>query len=174
MSSAYAAPVEGIETMFCIACGAPVTSGISYCNRCGVSLKERDEPTTPASTPFVAAIATTALVGMGIMLGGIVTLRAGAAMPIDFIGIFMILTFIIILFTEILLVRQLSKLTKSNTSKLSRHENRGLPAAQQYIQPEQIPFAPARALAEPVASVTENTTRTLDYARTESGNFQSK
>ena len=112
---------------------------------------------------------------MGIMLGGSMTLKREADMPVDFIGFFLLFTFIITIITEILLVRQMSRLTGREEPKLSRRERAALNAAQQqFVAPAQMAFGPGRALAEPGSSVTENTTRTLEYSANEPGSYQSK
>src|SRR5687768_13246290 len=99
--------------MFCIACGTPLAPGLSYCNRCGTSLKERSESKALPITAFLTAITLIGLIGLGIMLGGAMTLRREANLPEELIGFFMLFTFLTVIVTEVLLVRQLSKLTNS-------------------------------------------------------------
>jgi hypothetical protein len=160
--------------MYCAACGAPLTPGISYCNRCGSSVKERTESKPSSPLPFLAAITLIGVIGMGIMLGGSMALKKEADMPVDFIGFFVLFTFIITMVTEILLVRQMSRLTGRHEPKLSRRERAALKAAQHFVPPAQMAFGPGRSLAEPGSSVTENTTRTLEYSPTEPGTYKSK
>jgi len=145
--------------MFCSACGTQIAPGLSFCNRCGFSLKERTEVKTSPIAAFLTAITLIAVIGLGIMLGGPLTLRKDANFGEEFIGMFMFFTFIIVAMTEFLLVRQLSKLT-------AQPKQRELPPAQPVV-PHELASAPARALAEPIPSVTENTTRTLEYSRQE-------
>jgi hypothetical protein len=72
----------------------------------------------------------------------------------------MLFTFLIVLITELLLVRQLSRLTSANQAKaIDAPQPVGMLGEFQPPQP--------RTLADPVASVTENTTRTLEYSRNE-------
>src|SRR2546422_3831933 len=146
--------------MYCAACGTPLAPGLSYCNRCGMSLKERSESKTGAITAFLIAITLIGIVGLGIMLGGALTLKTDAGMGEDLVGIFMLMTFFIVALTEFLLVRQLSRLTGSVGSKAKE-----LPQ-HQVTQGEFRPAQP-RTLPEPLPSVTENTTRTLEYSRDE-------
>ena len=72
----------------------------------------------------------------------------------------MLFTFLIVAITEILLVKQLSRLTSSGERKVIQLPQ---PAA----MPSEFHQAQPRTLAEPMQSVTENTTRTLDYSRPE-------
>ena len=145
--------------MFCPNCGTPRTQGLSYCNRCGVDLRERKESSpTGAIGAVLTAITILGIVGLGIMLGGALVLRKEAGLSQELIGVFMLFTFLIVAMTEFMLVRNLSKLT-------STQENKKYFPAPPPMNDMRLP--PARSLGEPVPSVTENTTRTLDYVRRE-------
>jgi hypothetical protein len=146
--------------MFCSNCGTPRTQGLSYCNRCGADLRERKESSnTGAIGAILTAITLLGIIGLGIMLGGALVLRKDAGLNQELIGVFMLFTFLIVSVTEFMLVRNLSKLTSSSTEH------------QKYFPPSppinEMRLPPARNLGEPVPSVTENTTHTLDYARRE-------
>jgi len=147
--------------MFCPNCGMPRTQGLSYCNRCGADFRDRKESShTIAISALLTAITAIGLIGLGIMIGGSLTLRREAGLSQELIGVFMLLTFLVISFTEFMLIRNFSKLISSTT------ENKNyFPAAPPMHQDMRLP--PARNLGEPVPSVTENTTHTLDYARRE-------
>ena len=143
--------------MYCANCGTPLTQGLSYCNRCGTSLKERKETNTAAISAFLTAITLLGVGGLGIMLAGALMLRRGANLSQELIGFFMLFTFLIVSVTEFMLVRNLSKLTGS------RENPKYLPQP----MPHDLRLLQATPLGEPVPSVTENTTRTLEYARRE-------
>lgn len=145
--------------MYCAACGSPLATGLSYCNRCGANLKDRTESHTGSIAAFLTAITLIGLIGMGILLGGIVTLTRDAHVGEPIVGFFMLFIFLIIAITEILLVRQLSRLTSSRELKVIEPPPQ---AAMAEFRPVQ-----ARTLAEPMPSVTENTTRTLEYSQNE-------
>ena len=146
--------------MYCVNCGSPVTSSLSYCNRCGNSLKEKTESSkTGPISAFLTAITLIAICGLGVMLGGTIVLRS-LGMPVDFIAFFMLQTFLIVALTEVMLIRSLSRLT---SSKESRHQ---FTPAQQ--PPLELHSPAASTFTEPVSSVTDNTTRTLEYARRDS------
>jgi hypothetical protein len=142
--------------MYCANCGTQLVQGLSYCNRCGFSLRERAESHTVPVTAFLTAITVLGVIGLGIMLGGAIALRKEANLPPDLIGIFMLFTFLIVTFTEIMLVRNLSKLLPS---KESRTRSLPPPVTNDLRLPQH------SSLGEPVPSVTENTTRTLEYER---------
>jgi hypothetical protein len=89
------------------------------------------------------------------MLGGALVLKSEAGFNQDFIAVFMFLTFLITGTTEIMLIRQLSRITSGRESK------------DRVFQPTVTPHELREAPGEPVNSVTENTTRTLEYSRRE-------
>jgi hypothetical protein len=144
--------------MYCANCGTPLVQGLSYCNRCGVSLRERTEVSTGSITAFLTAITLLGVVGLGIMIAGPLVLRRGALLSQELIGVFMLFTFLLTGITEFMLIRNLSKLFPPKEEKLRAFAP---PVAQDLRLPQ------ASTLGEPVpvGSVIENTTRTLDYAR---------
>ena len=146
--------------MYCATCGTPLAPGLSYCNRCGANLKERSEFHTGSIAAFLTAITLIGVIGMGIMLGGMVTLTREAHLGEPIVGFYMLFTFLIVAITEILLVRQLSRLTSSSERKV-------IDIPQPSVMPSELRAAQPRTLAEPMQSVTENTTRTLEYSGNE-------
>ena len=146
--------------MYCVSCGTLITQGLSYCNRCGANLRENKETKTGAISAVLTAIVLIGVIGMGIMLGGALALRSEAGFPFELVGVFMLFTFLIVAMTEFMLMKNLSKLTGSSTE-----QTRYLPAP--HVAPPDLRLPQANPLGEPVPSVTENTTRTLEYARRE-------
>lgn len=151
--------------MYCANCGMQLVQGLSYCNRCGFSLRERTESIKPPIAPitaFLTAITVIGICGLGIMLGGAIALRTEAGISQELIGVFMLFTFLLISTTEFMLIRNLSKLMSAKES-----QGRSLPPPVQ----QDLRLPQASSLGEPVPSVTENTTRTLEYARREQQNY---
>ncbi len=146
--------------MYCAACGTPLTPGLSYCNRCGASLKGRSESKSNSIPAFLTAITLIGVSGLGIMLGGAIKLTREAGIDPQLVGFFMLFTFIIVIVTEVLLLKQLSRLTAPAEQKFEPQ--------QQFAPPPDVRSLPARAAGEPIPSVTENTTRTLEYSRDQS------
>jgi len=143
--------------MYCANCGTPRTQGLSYCNRCGADLREHVEVSnTKAIAAFLTAITLLGVGGLGIMLAGALVLRKGAGLSQELIGVFMLFTFLIVSMTEIMLIRNLSKLSGSSERKNS------FPAPSPTQHDLRLPQG--TPLGEPVGSVTDNTTRTLEYA----------
>src|SRR5689334_4555097 len=147
--------------MYCANCGTPLTQGLSYCNRCGANLKERPEVSTGTISAFLTAITLIGIGGLALMFGGALVLRRGANLSQELIGFFMLFTFMIVGMTEIMLVRNLSKLTSAHEK-----ENRNYFPASPPI-PQDLRLTQGMPIGEPVSSVTENTTRTLEYIRRE-------
>ena len=145
--------------MYCSTCAAPIAPGLSFCNRCGANLKERTVSSNvgPISA-FLTAITILGVVGLGIMLGGALVLRKEANLPEELIGFFMLFVFLIVGPIEFMLIRQLSRLTGAV-------DRRALAPPQQAFH--ELRPANVNNLAEPLPSVTENTTRTLEYSRRE-------
>jgi len=143
--------------MYCANCGTPRTQDLSYCNRCGTDLRERVESTnTKAIAAFLTSITTIGIGGLAIMLLGALVMRKGANLSQELIGFFMLFAFLIVSITEILLFRNLSKLSASPERKKSFP----VPPPTQH----DLRLPQGTPLGEPVGSVTENTTRTLEYA----------
>ena len=148
--------------MYCSNCGTPRTSEVSYCNRCGTDLRERKETgNTAVITAILTAVTTLGIAGLAIMLGGALVLRKKAGLDQELIGVFMMFTFLIVGVTEFMLVKNLSKLTGGNESK------KYLPPPVSTVPTNELRLPAAGNLGEPVPSVTENTTRTLEYVRRE-------
>lgn len=143
--------------MYCSTCGTQMAPGLSFCNRCGASLKEKSESRNTSNiSAYLTAV--TVLGGIGIVMM-FVALKKGAQLDQALVGIFMLFTFLMVSTIEVMLLRQLSKLVAS------RDEQRALSPPQQPVH--ELRPANAASFAEPMASVTDNTTRTLEYARRE-------
>jgi hypothetical protein len=100
-----------------------------------------------------------ALASMGLLLGGPIALKREGGFDEELIVLFMFLTFLICAFSEIFLYRQLGRLTNAKREPMALPSPAVMQAEFRAPQP--------LSLAEPAASVTENTTRTLEYSREE-------
>ena len=146
--------------MYCVSCGSQLAPGLSYCNRCGVNLRERPDANSTVITAFLTAITILGGAGLAIMLFGAVILRRKAQLDTELIGIFMTFTFLLVSFIEFMLIRNLSKFITPQESKMRSFPP---PVTNELRLPQH------SSLGEPVPSVTENTTRTLEYATREHG-----
>ena len=150
--------------MYCAHCATPLAPGLSFCNRCGASLKERETPRGSAVSKLLTAVVLVAIFGLAIMFVGPIVLKKGGDIDGDPLIIFIALTFSLLTMIEIFLLRQLShELGMPNDSASQREKAFQQPGP----VPRELQAAPLRNVAEPISSVTENTTRTLEYSRRE-------
>lgn len=151
--------------MYCPSCGTELTQGLVYCNRCGANLKP---VTNSASVPpaklvgaawaISVAIALVTLGGFG-MIFGLVMALITRGMGLSDGGMTMVVfTSLIILAIDWLLVRQLSRVL--GVHLLSSGGTPPIKAADTVVPQIGSPL-------EPVSSVTDHTTRTLEPVRRE-------
>jgi high-affinity Fe2+/Pb2+ permease len=115
-------------------------------------VRTRTQSSIGSIAAFLTAITLLGVIGLGLMFGGALAFKK-AGFAEDFIGLFIVCMFVLVGFTEFMLVKNLSKLSGAQESK-----KRSLPPVDQDLRLPQ-----ASNLGEPVPSVTENTTRTLEY-----------
>jgi hypothetical protein len=150
--------------MYCSSCGVAVTPGLSYCNHCGekLSIANKDRIKSPETRPelLVAAMVflfVFGLIAITMLLGVMKTalgLNTGQILAFAFLS-FLILVSLEGVFIRLLLHRKRGAEEAGNTVHLQGPATRELDAAQ------------ARALPEPMSSVTEHTTRAFDPIYTE-------
>ncbi|HEY0376336.1 MAG TPA: zinc ribbon domain-containing protein [Pyrinomonadaceae bacterium] len=156
--------------MYCASCGAEVSEGMSYCNRCGAKLKPVSEevavvsPSQPparvsagAAWAMAAAVALITIVGFGIAFSLVmVFVERGLSLDEGRLAV-VIMTLVSVLLIDWLLLRQFTRLTSGKAQAAddapAKPEKRKLSEK----APPQL-----AAPREPVPSVTEHTTRTFD------------
>jgi hypothetical protein len=126
-----------------------------------MSLKERESSKSDPVGAYLTAITIIGLGGLGLMLGGAMALKNGGQFHEELIGIFMFMIFMIVGIVELSLCKQLSRLNRASDKKQS------LAPPLQAEMPADLRAPQLRSLGEPAQSVTENTTRTLEYSRNE-------
>ena len=148
--------------MYCPTCGAQLAQPLSYCNHCGAdlgTLKVQGQVGTEetAADTLLWVIVGTTITLLGMALGALVLIKDGAIN--ERLGMaFVILTFVSLVVTEGVLVWRLLHLNRG------AKEKRAIPQLSDLSSEEPNPMT-ARALhepLEPVSSVTEQTTRTLE------------
>lgn len=148
--------------MYCPSCGAQLTQEMSYCNRCGANL--RSTSNLPAISPpkFVGAVWAISIAVVLITLGGfgmlfgLIMALITRGFSISKPGVFLIFcALMVILAIAWLLVQQLSRL-------LSMPQLTGETVQPRIPKLSEKPALQVSAPREPVPSVTENTTRTLE------------
>lgn len=148
--------------MYCPSCGSELTSELAYCNRCGANLKPMSNQSGVAPGKLVGAtwaislaVVMVTLGGFGMMFGLVMALISNG---INLSGpgmVLIVFCLLIILAIASLLVRQLSRVL--DIAQLSG----GTTQPQQPKLSAQ-PVQQIEAPREPVASVTEHTTRIFE------------
>ncbi|MBA2731845.1 MAG: zinc ribbon domain-containing protein [Acidobacteria bacterium] len=151
--------------MYCSSCGTEVTLGLNYCNRCGANLSQSSNlPEQPVNhvnlTGPTIADSLMVVIGMIIIFASINDLAKSGFHPVA-------LTFMVIaslgMLTGVaaLVIRQWSHL-----AGIAKSKERILPHRKS-TDNEPVPAQLPPRRSEPVASVTEHTTRTFEPAFTE-------
>ncbi len=152
--------------MYCSSCGAAVTRGLSYCNHCGTKLAgEKDNAvawqskTLPES--LVWAIVGVFVVGMGTTIGLMAMLKQLVDLGQGLILLFGLLSFGLMIVIESVFIYML--LSRRRGAKEAREDEHPEGRATKELDAAR----EARALPEPVPSVTEQTTRAFEPAYSE-------
>ena len=145
--------------MYCPSCGVAVAQGLSYCNYCGAKLSGAKGDSlikSPEVKPELLVWGMVAVLVFGLV--AIVFLLMAMKMVglnVGQILAFTILSFLIILLVEGVFISQLLR-RKHGT------EEAGATVLSKGQDTKELDAAQARALPEPVPSVTEHTTRAFE------------
>jgi hypothetical protein len=142
--------------MYCSTCGVAVAQSLSYCNYCGAKLGGAgdDGSESPQVRPelLVSAMAGVFILGLAAITVLMGVMKSVLDLPGDRILAFTLVPFLIMLALEGVFLRLLFRRRRgaAGGNVLKGQATRELDAAH------------AGLLAEPLSSVTENTTRTFD------------
>ena len=148
--------------MYCSSCGSGVKPTLSYCNHCGAKLKgakgdgvARSVEVSPESLVF--GIIAVFVFGIGAIIGLMVVMKEVLASQPGLINFFTMLSFLLMLVIEgvfigMLLSRRRGAQEVGDAERLRDQAAKELGAACE------------QALSEPVPSVSEHTTRSLEPA----------
>ena len=148
--------------MYCYSCGGAVARALTYCNHCGAKLShhiENDETVQDAGKYrelLVCAIVGGMGVGLGCIIGLMAVMKNVVQFDVGLIIAFSFLSFFLLFAVETVLVMQLLR-----DQRRPRQEATGSLALSQ-TNTKELPSPPARALPDPVPSVTEHTTRAFE------------
>lgn len=142
--------------MFCSSCGAAVTPGLNYCNRCGAGLSA-NEITTPKLELFpdslVWAIVSVSVGGLGVLIGLMAVMKEGLNFSPAMLVLFSLLAFLLLFGAEAVLIWLLLR---------SRKDRKEAGDVAQLQGPFTRALNEGRMPVEPAGSVTEHTTHTLE------------
>jgi hypothetical protein len=151
--------------MFCSSCGKSVNPGLSFCNHCGarVAGKNEDGVSRIPESSFnllVIALIGVPIAGIGVIIGLLTVMKKELGFGGDLIGFIALMGFILLLIAELGLIWLLRHHTK-----MSKRSNEPPPPA--LLQTSDVvikglPESQMQPIHQPMQSVTEHTTRTLD------------
>ena len=144
--------------MYCSFCGVAVTKGLSYCNQCGSKLNANENvEKSPGLTPglLVPAMVATFIFGIVVITALMGVMKVILGLPVDAILILTSIPFLLMLVLEAIFIRLFLRRTRETVGP---QDITGV----QLRQTNELEGAHARALREPVASVTEHTTRAFE------------
>ena len=146
--------------MFCSYCGADVAHGLSYCKHCGSKSggakgDALDKASELRPETLVSAMTMVFVFGLGAIIGLMAVMRTLPDFDFGRIMAVTLLSFLIMIGLEAvfiwLLLRRRGGVKEADGSMLSKEPTT-----------KELDAAQARALPEPLPSVTEQTTRTLE------------
>ena len=151
--------------MYCSSCGVAVAQGLSYCNYCGAKLGGANSENVIKSPEVKPELLVSAMAGVFILGLAAITMMMGMMKAIlhlegGLILGFALLCFLIMLSLEGVFVRLLSR-------RKRRDQEAGDTVLVKGQATKELDAAQARALPEPVPSVTENTTRAFEPIHSE-------
>jgi hypothetical protein len=147
--------------MFCSTCGAALTKGLSYCNRCGAKTTLSTNQLAPSGPPDKLAeiVMGLSVISGVVVLGGfffvylLVTKLLDRLINPSAIIVFMMFSLAAVFGISWLLIRQLTRTLDVylRTDKKEKQQKLAAPDTPQLAAPR-----------EPIPSVTENTTRAFE------------
>jgi hypothetical protein len=156
--------------MYCSSCGTESTPGLNYCNRCGAGLNTQAVATDtkascgnliPSTLILGTAVALITLMGFMILIKGADTLMR-SELGRDPVMFMILMGMVTILIVDFMLIKQLSRLVNASLGAGSNRTR-----AKEIAAPRQT-SRQLNSHPEPIASVTENTTRTFEPVYRES------
>jgi len=140
--------------MYCATCGTLITKNLNYCNRCGARVDKLTTTEKSEAVEYLSmATGFVGLGGLGLTVGLIAILLNFGVVPQ--VIVMLAIAFLATVFgISFLMVRQISQM--ANTSLTSRKD------ASENSQLNPANTAQLEEPRQPISSVTENTTRTLE------------
>lgn len=148
--------------MFCPSCGAEYAIGLNYCNRCGANLNTSGGQADLAPVNVTKPTIVIGLTVMILTLGGFAAVIEGATklghvfQQNDPVVATIFMGMVTIMVADIMLLTQLSRLINAALNRPAQPKK--LPKQESVKQIA----APVPGSFNPISSVTDHTTRTLD------------
>lgn len=140
--------------MYCSTCGIAVAQGLSYCKNCGANLHQYSGSNRSSELRpdfLVASMVMTFVFGLAVIAFLMGIMKAVLDMPIgQILGVIMV-PFLMMFILEAVFI-----------TKLFSHKKDAAETKAKQQATNELDAAPARALPEPLQSVTEHTTRAFE------------
>ncbi|HEV2828013.1 MAG TPA: zinc ribbon domain-containing protein [Pyrinomonadaceae bacterium] len=148
--------------MYCSSCGSAVTPGLSYCNRCGAELIPKKSAVSKGSQlieSLVWAIVGVSVGGLALLIGLMAVMKHELQFENHLILLVLLFSFVLLLAAETVLIWVLLR----SKGLISEREKETIAITQlKKAATKELDERPERVLTEPAASVTDQTTRTLE------------
>ena len=146
--------------VYCSSCGSAIPPGLSYCNRCGVDLCKEESAIANTSAGYapdslVWGIVAVTTVGFCAVVALMVIMKEVVHFNTGLIAGFSAATFLAFVLVDALFAYLLLR------SKQLGNQSAAAAQLKESVRAE-LPAARTTEFAEPLSSVTDNTTRTLD------------
>ncbi|HEV2704387.1 MAG TPA: hypothetical protein VGV59_00600 [Pyrinomonadaceae bacterium] len=146
--------------MYCSSCGSALAQSLSYCNRCGAKVggakvDDAGQPPQWSPEPLINAITAVFVVGLGAIIGLMAVMRKVVGFDLNIILAITLLCFLLMLIVESVLIGLLLKVKRGAREASESERQKGQ-------ETNELGWTQARALAEPLPSVTEQTTRAFE------------
>jgi hypothetical protein len=150
--------------MFCPSCGKSVNPGLSFCNHCGARVAGKTEDGVgriPESSfnLLVIALIGVPIAGIGVIIGLLTVMKKELGFGEEMIGVIVLMSFILLLIAELGLIWLLRHHTKMS-KRSNEPQQPALPQTPDVVI-KGLPESQMQPI-QPMQSVTEHTTRTLD------------
>ncbi len=151
--------------MFCSSCGKSVNPGLSYCNHCGarVAGKAEDGVGQISQSSFnllVIALLGVPIAGIGVIIALLTVMKKDLGFGEEIISVIVFMSFILLLIAELGLIWLLRHHTKMSKRSVETPQPT-LPQTPDIVI-KGLPESQVQPIYQPMQSVTEHTTRTLD------------
>lgn len=151
--------------MYCSTCGKTITPGLSYCNHCGARLADKADEVSgrmPESSfnLLIIGLFGVPIAGLGVIIGLLTVMKKELGLNDNLIGIVMLLAFSLLVIAELGLIWLLWSNSRSVKRAAKKQTQATLPS--QDVVMRGLPESRHEPIDQPIPSVTEHTTRTLD------------
>jgi hypothetical protein len=152
--------------MYCSTCGEAVIQGLNYCKNCGARVNgakvdEADKLSESSFNLLVTAVLSIPIAGLGIIIGLMSVMKDKLGFSNELIGAVVAGAFLLLFTSEtalIWLLIQRTKIVRKTDDNSRLKDSAQLPE----VVIKGLDAAKTRELAEPIPSVIENTTRSLE------------